>query len=107
MHHCWDIENHLYVLNRNWRECHGRNQIGDKAGLGKMMVAYDGPSFDPPSVGTIPILRMSCCKQTMLLSLYDVIPGQCGDSSIDQERVTGGYLAVACHLQQNHHDFVW
>ena len=106
MHHCWDIENHLCVPNRNWRECHGRNRIGNKAGPGKMMVAYNGPSFDPPSVGTIPILRMSCCEQTMLPSLCDVIPGQYGDSSIDQERVTSGYLAVACHLRQNHYDFV-
>ena len=70
------------------------------------MVAYDCPSFDPSSVGTIPILRMSCCEQTMLPSLCDVIPGQYGDSSMDQERVTSGYLAVACHLRQNHYDFV-
>ncbi len=70
------------------------------------MVAHNSPSFDPPSVGTIPILRTSCHKQTMLPFLCNVISGQHGDSFIDQKRVTSGYLAIACHLQQNHHDFV-
>jgi len=38
-------------------------------------------------------------------SLYDAIPGQYGDSSMDQEeRATGRYLAVACHLPQSHRD---